>query len=73
MFKEANMTYKLNFPKHVTQHEKDIRKVSHFPECQIMIGGFPCPGFSEAGPRLIDDPRNFFIYPFYSCTHSNST
>ncbi|CAM1661324.1 DNA cytosine methyltransferase [Streptococcus mitis] len=64
MFKEANMTYKLNFPKHVTQHEKDIRKVSHFPECQIMIGGFPCPGFSEAGPRLIDDPRNFLYIHF---------
>lgn len=64
MFKEANMTYKLNFPKHVIQHEKDIRKVSHFPECQIMIGGFPCPGFSEAGPRLIDDPRNFLYIHF---------
>ncbi|HHG7430928.1 DNA cytosine methyltransferase [Streptococcus pneumoniae] len=64
MFKEANMTYKLNFPKHITQHEKDIRKVSHFPECQIMIGGFPCPGFSEAGPRLIDDPRNFLYIHF---------
>lgn len=64
MFKEANMTYKLNFPKSVIQHEKDIRKVAHFPECQIMIGGFPCPGFSEAGPRLVDDPRNFLYIHF---------
>ena len=51
MFKEANMTYKLNFPKHVTQHE-------------IMIGGVPCPEFSEAGPRLIDDHRNFLYIHF---------
>lgn len=64
MFKEANLTYKLNFPKSIIQHEKDIRKVAHFPECQIMIGGFPCPGFSEAGPRLIDDPRNFLYIHF---------
>lgn len=64
MFKEANMTYKLNFPKTVIQHEKDIRKVARFPECQIMIGGFPCPGFSEAGPRLVDDPRNFLYIHF---------
>lgn len=64
LFKEANITYKLNFPDDIIQHEKDIRKVSHFPECQIMIGGFPCPGFSEAGPRLIDDPRNFLYIHF---------
>ncbi|TYK98118.1 DNA (cytosine-5-)-methyltransferase, partial [Streptococcus pyogenes] len=64
MFKEANMSYKLNFPNHIIQHEKDIRKVAYFPKCQMMIGGFPCPGFSEAGPRLIDDPRNFLYIHF---------
>lgn len=64
LFKESNQTYALNFPDSVVQHEKDIRKVSKFPACQIMIGGFPCPGFSEGGPRLIDDPRNF-LYIHY--------
>lgn len=64
MFKEANETYKLNFPSHVIQHEKDIRKVANFPLCNIMLGGFPCPGFSEAGPRLIDDKRNFLYIHF---------
>ncbi|HDX9659959.1 TPA: DNA cytosine methyltransferase [Bacillus toyonensis] len=64
LFKEANQTYKMNFPKHVTQHEKDIRKVAHFPLCNVMLGGFPCPGFSEAGPRLIDDERNFLYIHF---------
>lgn len=64
MFKEANESYKLNFPSHVTQHKKDIRRVAKFPNCQIMIGGFPCPGFSDAGPRLIDDPRNFLYIHF---------
>lgn len=64
MFKEANMTYKENFPSTVVQMAKDIRKVSKFPDCQIMVGGFPCPGFSEAGPRLVDDPRNFLYIHF---------
>ena len=64
MFKEANQSYRLNFPDHIVQHEKDIRKVAHFPNCQIIVGGFPCPGFSEAGPRLIDDPRNFLYIHF---------
>lgn len=64
MFKEANQTYKKNFSGHIIQHEKDIRKVAHFPLCNVMLGGFPCPGFSEAGPRLVDDERNF-LYIHY--------
>lgn len=64
MFKEANQSYKLNFPKTVVQHEKDIRKIKDFPNCDIVLGGFPCPGFSEAGPRLIDDERNFLYIHF---------
>lgn len=64
LFKEANETYKMNFPNTVKQFSKDIRKISKFPKCQLMIGGFPCPGFSEAGPRLIDDKRNFLYIHF---------
>lgn len=67
MFKEANQTYQLNFPETVIQHEKDIRKVKDFPHCDIVLGGFPCPGFSEAGPRLIDDDRNFLYIHFIRC------
>ncbi|EOA2583124.1 DNA cytosine methyltransferase [Enterococcus hirae] len=64
MFKEANETYKLNFPDDVIQHQKDIRQVAHFPKNMFMVGGFPCPGFSEAGPRLVDDERNFLYIHF---------
>lgn len=64
IFKEANETYRKNFPSHIVQHEKDLRKVASFPECNLMLGGFPCPGFSEAGPRLIDDERNFLYIHF---------
>lgn len=64
MFKEANQSYKLNSPPHVIQHEKDIRKIKYFPKCNLILGGFPCPGFSEAGPRLVDDERNFLYLHF---------
>lgn len=64
MFVEANETYKMNFDDEILQHQKDIRKVAHFPKNNLMIGGFPCPGFSEAGPRLIDDERNFLYIHF---------
>lgn len=64
MFVEANETYHKNFSSTIIQHQKDIRKVAHFPKNDLTIGGFPCPGFSEAGPRLIDDERNFLYIHF---------
>ncbi|MEW6857872.1 DNA cytosine methyltransferase [Streptococcus iniae] len=64
MFVEANATYRRNFSPNIIQHQKDIRKVAHFPKNDLTIGGFPCPGFSEAGPRLIDDERNFLYIHF---------
>jgi DNA (cytosine-5)-methyltransferase 1 len=67
LFKEANQTYKLNFPSSIVQLEKDIRKIKDFPMCDVVLGGFPCPGFSEAGPRLIDDERNFLYIHFIRC------
>ncbi|MFB5193468.1 DNA cytosine methyltransferase [Neobacillus sp. KR4-4] len=66
LFKEANESYKLNFPK-VLQQQLDIRKVKTFPKAELVLGGFPCPGFSEAGPRLIDDERNFLYIHFIRC------
>ncbi|MGA9230802.1 MAG: DNA (cytosine-5-)-methyltransferase, partial [Exiguobacterium oxidotolerans] len=44
--------------------ERDIRKIKYFPDCDLILGGFPCPGFSSAGPRLIDDERNFLYIHF---------
>lgn len=67
IFDEALATYKENFPKSVYIHKKDIRKIKEFPKADIVLGGFPCPGFSEAGPRLVDDPRNFLYIHYIRC------
>lgn len=67
MFTEALESFKENMPKHIHLHKKDIRKVKEFPSANIVIGGFPCPGFSEAGPRLLDDERNFLYIHFIRC------
>ncbi|MBG9783123.1 DNA cytosine methyltransferase [Shouchella lehensis] len=64
LFKEANETYRKNFPNHILQEETDIRKIKFFPKADVILGGFPCPGFSSAGPRLIDDDRNFLYIHF---------
>jgi DNA (cytosine-5)-methyltransferase 1 len=66
-FNEALETYKKNFPSNVFTHNNDIRKVKQFPMGDLVLGGFPCPGFSEAGPRLVDDPRNFLYIHYIRC------
>lgn len=44
----------------------DIAKVdaADIPNADIMLGGFPCQGFSLSGPRKIDDSRNV-LYKHY--------
>jgi DNA (cytosine-5)-methyltransferase 1 len=68
--KAAIETYKTNFPQ--TQTEcKDIESIDFDQllkdisiskgEIDILIGGPPCQGFSTAGQRFGDDPRNHLL------------
>lgn len=65
--KDACETYAENIGDHILC--KDIRdiKVSDIPDCDIVIGGFPCQGFSMANMRRnIKDERNQLYKFFYS-------
>lgn len=44
----------------------DISKVDYttIPTSDVILGGFPCQGFSLSGPRKIDDSRNI-LYKHY--------
>jgi len=57
--KTAALTYKLNFPESrvFNINIKDI-DISILERPDIIIGSPPCQGFSIAGYRVIDDPRN---------------
>lgn len=65
--KKACATFRLNFPD-VLLHEGDIalltnRKIGMMTglkpgELDVLDGSPPCQGFSTAGKRMIDDPRN---------------
>lgn len=60
-------TYKINFPETCAEC-KDIAEVNfrqllldlriQAGDVDVLIGGPPCQGFSTAGPRFWDDPRN---------------
>ena len=45
----------------------DISKINleNIPDADVITGGFPCQGFSLAGPRKIDDKRNT-LYKYFT-------
>jgi len=59
IFPEAVETYRSNIGHHVDA--RDIRSIpsSDIPDCDVVVGGFPCQGFSVANTkRHVSDMRN---------------
>lgn len=42
----------------------DIKKVTAFPRADILVGCYPCQGFSLYGKRRKSDPRNYLFLEF---------
>lgn len=61
--KDACDTYEANHP-HTYLERGDIRNVKSFPKADMLVGGYPCQGFSLAGNRLITDDRNYLYREF---------
>lgn len=52
-----------NFP-HVEFFHGDISKVTSFPTADLLVGCYPCQGFSQAGSRRADNNINFLYRQF---------
>lgn len=71
-FKAAAETYRFNHPEtkyvegDITQKEtkNKISNIVKEKNIDVICGGPPCQGFSLAGKRLSDDPRNFLFKEF---------
>ncbi|GDX24862.1 hypothetical protein LBMAG10_15270 [Actinomycetes bacterium] len=72
-FKEAGLTFMANFPKvkYVGGDITDLDVKNQIFDAidenggiDIVIGGPPCQGFSNAGKRMIEDPRNALYKEF---------
>lgn len=64
--KDAVLTYKRNIGNHIVEGDiKDIN-IEDIPDAQVVVGGFPCQGFSIANlKRNINDERNTLYVFFY--------
>ena len=59
LYKDAVNTYRKNIGNHIILADIQEIDTKDIPDCDIVIGGFPCQGFSVANwKRHMDDERN---------------
>jgi len=71
-FKQACDTYRTNHNKTILIEgditnkniQSKLLEIAKRGKVDIVVGGPPCQGFSHAGKRMIDDPRNFLYKEF---------
>lgn len=64
--KNAVETYKHNIGDHIILDDIKNIDINSIPDADVVVGGFPCQGFSQANRfRMLDDERNLLYRFFY--------
>ena len=68
--KNAVETYKKNIGDHIVLGDIKNIDIKKIPKADVVVGGFPCQGFSQANRfRMLDDERNTLYKFFYEVIH----
>ena len=71
--KDAVATYRENIGDHIVCDDIKNINIYDLPEADVVVGGFPCQGFSLANrKRTLEDERNQLYKFFYSTIKINS-
>src|SRR5262245_1190725 len=62
---DACETYRANVGDHVVEASIEDVDAADLPDCDLIAGGPPCQGFSYAGKRDPNDPRNRLWREFF--------
>lgn len=63
---DAVATYKANISDHIVLSDIQNVDMNNLPSADVVVGGFPCQGFSMANmKRYVDDERNVMYKFFY--------
>ncbi|BAN33981.1 modification methylase NgoPII [Sulfuricella denitrificans skB26] len=54
--------YQQNIGQHAHVWDLSTGILPAYDKCEIVLAGSPCQGFSTAGKRRLDDPRNHLLY-----------
>jgi DNA (cytosine-5)-methyltransferase 1 len=66
---DACATHKAWSDSDIVCSDVSLLNPSNMPKTDIITGGFPCQGFSLAGPRKLDDSRNTLYKHFVQCVN----
>lgn len=65
--KDAVATYRKNIGHHIVCGDIKNIDIETLPSCDVVVGGFPCQGFSQANRlRTVEDDRNQLYRFFYN-------
>lgn len=54
--------YRSNIGEHAEVRDLSSGLIPRYDRCEVVLAGSPCQGFSTAGKREIDDPRNHLLH-----------